>query len=60
MGGAPPLATAMNGGVAICIEVDPSGCSDWIDRRYLDQVASDLDSALQEAEGARCASPNLR
>ncbi|MDA8395047.1 MAG: urocanate hydratase, partial [Candidatus Dormibacteraeota bacterium] len=53
MGGAQPLAVTMNGGVAICIEVDPERLQRRIDHRYLDQAAPDLDSALQEAERAR-------
>ena len=53
MGGAQPLAVTMNGGVAICIEVDPERLQRRIDHRYLDQAAPDLDSALQEADRAR-------
>ncbi|TYB45474.1 urocanate hydratase [Actinomadura chibensis] len=53
MGGAQPLAIAMNGGVALCLEVD----QDKIDRRmrlgYLDTQAEDLDSALSLALAAR-------
>ncbi|MHB1524274.1 MAG: urocanate hydratase [Candidatus Dormibacteria bacterium] len=53
MGGAQPLAVTMNGGVAVCIEVDPERLQRRIDHRYLDQAASDLDSALLEADRAR-------
>ncbi|MFC4048684.1 urocanate hydratase [Actinomadura syzygii] len=53
MGGAQPLAIAMNGGVALCLEVD----QDKIDRRmrlgYLDTQAEDLDHALSLALAAR-------
>src|ERR671931_947393 len=46
MGGAQPLAVTMNGGVALCVEVDP----DRIERRlatgYLDERANDLADAI--------------
>ena len=37
MGGAQPLAVTMNGGVAICIEVDPARIERRIKTRYLDR-----------------------
>ena len=37
MGGAQPLAVTMNGGVAICIEVDPERIERRIKTRYLDR-----------------------
>ncbi|HZD37646.1 MAG TPA: urocanate hydratase [Actinomycetes bacterium] len=52
MGGAQPLAVTMNGGVALCVEVDP----DRIERRlaggYLDERAEDLDDAVERVEAA--------
>ena len=39
MGGAQPLAVTMNGGVAICADVDPVSVGRRIDTRYLDVVA---------------------
>ncbi|MFB6893519.1 urocanate hydratase [Kitasatospora sp. NPDC056327] len=53
MGGAQPLAVTMNGGVAICVDCDPSRISRRIEHRYLDVEAKDLDHALQLATEAR-------
>ena len=46
MGGAPPLAVTMNGGVALCVEVDPTRLQKRIDTRYLDEWTDNLDTAL--------------
>ena len=46
MGGAQPLAVTMNGGVALCIEVDPTRIQKRIDTRYLDEWTDNLDTAL--------------
>src|SRR5438874_492312 len=53
MGGAQPLAVTMNGGVAICIEVDPSRIRRRIDHRYLEVEADDLDAAIALALAAK-------
>ncbi|MBO1413307.1 urocanate hydratase [Streptomyces sp. FH025] len=53
MGGAQPLAVTMNGGVAICIDCDPSRISRRIEHRYLDVEAKDLSHALELATAAR-------
>jgi urocanate hydratase len=53
MGGAQPLAVTLNGGVAICPDIDPSRIERRIQTRYLDTVARDLDEAKQLAEQAR-------
>src|SRR5690349_2014298 len=53
MGGAQPLAVTMNGGVAICVDCDPSRIARRIEHRYLDTQASSLDEALQLATEAR-------
>jgi urocanate hydratase len=53
MGGAQPLAITMNGGVAICPDIDPSRIERRIQTRYLDTVARDLDEAKYLAEAAR-------
>ncbi|GJF29672.1 urocanate hydratase [Kitasatospora sp. NE20-6] len=53
MGGAQPLAVTMNGGVAICIDCDPSRISRRIEHRYLDVEAKDLAHALELATAAR-------
>jgi urocanate hydratase len=50
MGGAQPLAVTMNGGVALCVEVDPQRIERRLRTRYLDEVAGDLGDAV-----ARCA-----
>jgi urocanate hydratase len=50
MGGAQPLAVTMNGGVALCVEVDPSRIERRLHDGYLDERADSLDDAL-----ARCA-----
>ncbi len=59
MGGAQPLAVTMNGGVAICIECDPSRITRRIDHRYLDVQADSLQDALRLAEEARDAGKPL-
>ncbi len=53
MGGAQPLAVTMNGGVAICIDVDPSRIARRLEHRYLDVQADSLEHALQLAYDAR-------
>ncbi|MET0234222.1 MAG: urocanate hydratase [Kibdelosporangium sp.] len=53
MGGAQPLAVTMNDGVALCIEVDPLRAQRRVEHRYLDELASDLDRAIQRVEAAR-------
>src|SRR5216117_1364714 len=53
MGGAQPLAVTMNGGVAICIECDPSRIQRRLDHGYLDVTAATPDEALRLAVEAR-------
>jgi len=53
MGGAQPLAVTMNGGVAICIEVDESRIQRRIDHGYLDVQADSIDDALRQAASAK-------
>ncbi|MDP1849383.1 MAG: urocanate hydratase [Solirubrobacteraceae bacterium] len=53
MGGAQPLAVTMNGGVALCVEVDRERIERRVATRYLDEVASDLDDAIARAVAAR-------
>jgi len=53
MGGAQPLAVTMNGGVAICVEVDPSRIARRLEHRYLDVQADSLEHALELAVQAR-------
>ncbi len=53
MGGAQPLAVTMAGGVALCVEIDPTRIQRRLETRYLDEVAHDLDDALRRADAAR-------
>jgi urocanate hydratase len=53
MGGAQPLAVTMNGGVAICVECDPTRIRRRIEHRYLDVEAADLDEAVRLAGEAK-------
>jgi urocanate hydratase len=53
MGGAQPLAVTMNGGVAICVECDPSRIDRRVEHRYCDVRADSVDEALRLAEQAR-------
>jgi len=53
MGGAQPLAITLNGGVAICVEVDDDRIKRRIEHRYLDVRADDLDHALRLATEAK-------
>ncbi|MBI4911585.1 MAG: urocanate hydratase [Acidobacteria bacterium] len=46
MGGAQPLAVTMNGGVALCVEVDRSRIEKRIQTRYLDEWTDNLETAL--------------
>ncbi len=53
MGGAQPLAVTMNGGAALCVDVDPARIERRIKTRYLDRETDDLDTALAWADQAR-------
>ena len=53
MGGAQPLAITLNGGVALCVEVDPARLQRRLDDRYLDERADSLDAALARCEEAK-------
>jgi urocanate hydratase len=46
MGGAQPLATTMNRGAMLCVEVDPARIRRRIETRYCDRMSEDLDEAL--------------
>ncbi|TVQ93689.1 MAG: urocanate hydratase [Deltaproteobacteria bacterium] len=47
MGGAQPLAATMAGGVMLAIEIDPHRVQRRLETRYLDEVADDLDDAIE-------------
>jgi urocanate hydratase len=53
MGGAQPLAVTMNGGVALCVEVDPVRIERRIKTRYIDRETDSLEQAVGWAEAAR-------
>ncbi len=53
MGGAQPLAVTMNGGVALCVEVDRERIERRLRTRYLDEVADDLDDAIARCRAAQ-------
>src|SRR4051812_31877978 len=53
MGGAQPLAVTMNGGVAICVECDPSRIDRRVDHGYCDVRVDSVTEALRLAVEAR-------
>ena len=53
MGGAQPLAVTLNGGVCLCVDVDPARLQRRVEHRYLDEWTADLDQALTRVEAAK-------
>ena len=53
MGGAQPLAVTMNGGVALCVEVDPHRIERRLETRYLDESFDDIEAAVQRSLQAK-------
>jgi urocanate hydratase len=53
MGGAQPLAGAMNGAAVLAVEIDPARVQRRIDTGYLDRKTDDLDEAWKLAMSAR-------
>jgi len=53
MGGAQPLAITMNGGVALCVEVNPGRIERRMETGYLDESYTDLDRAVERALEAK-------
>jgi urocanate hydratase len=53
MGGAQPMAVTMNGGVVLCVEVDPSRIQRRLDNGYLDVCADSVEDALRRALEAK-------
>ena len=53
MGGAQPLAVTLNGGVCIIVDVDRNRLERRKAKRYLDEIADDLDSAIERANQAK-------
>src|SRR2546430_12925972 len=52
MGGAQPLATTMNQGVCLAVEVDQQRIQRRLDTGYCDEMASTLDEALNQVREA--------
>jgi urocanate hydratase len=52
MGGAQPLAVTLNGGVALCVELDRGRIERRLKTRYLDELASSLDDAVERCKEA--------
>ncbi len=46
MGGAQPLAVTMNEGTCLIIDIDPTRLRRRVETRYLDEIADDLDDAI--------------
>ncbi|MCB9067012.1 MAG: urocanate hydratase [Calditrichae bacterium] len=59
MGGAQPLAVTMNNGVVIVVEVDDHRIQRRLETRYLDEMATDFDTAMQMAQSAMAAKKPL-
>ncbi len=53
MGGAQPLAITMNGGVALCVEVDPHRIERRLETGYLDIRAESIEDAISLALAAK-------
>jgi urocanate hydratase len=52
MGGAQPRAITMNGGVGLCVEIDPWRAERRLNTRYLDTITHDLEDAMTQVEEA--------
>src|SRR5580765_890872 len=53
MGGAQPLAVTMNGGVALCVEIDEHRIQRRLETRYLDEQADSLEDAVARCRAAK-------
>ena len=53
MGGAQPLAVTLNDGVCLIVDVDRTRLQRRVDHRYLDEIAADLDTAVEKALQAK-------
>jgi urocanate hydratase len=53
MGGAQPLAVTLNEGACLIVDVDPARLHRRVEHRYLDEVADDLDDAIEKAVRAK-------
>jgi urocanate hydratase len=55
MGGAQPLAITMNEGVCLAVDVDPERIQKRLETRYVDELAPNLDAAVDRALEAKAA-----
>lgn len=55
MGGAQPLAVTMNGGTALCLDVDPARVQRRAETRYLDEIADSVEDGLRRVREAAAA-----
>ena len=53
MGGAQPLAVTMNEGVCLVIDIDGTRLRRRVQTRYLDEIADNLDDAIDRASAAK-------
>ncbi|WP_027343979.1 urocanate hydratase [Hamadaea tsunoensis] len=53
MGGAQPLAVTMNGGVCLIVDVNQHSLRRRAETRYLDEIADDLDDAVERVQKAK-------
>ena len=53
MGGAQPLAVTLNDGACLIVDVDETRLQRRVSKRYLDEVATDLDDALTKVQLAK-------
>jgi len=53
MGGAQPLAATMNGGVCLCVEIDPVSIDRRVETGYCDERSDNLDEALDRLLAAK-------
>jgi urocanate hydratase len=53
MGGAQPLAVTLNGGVCLVVDVDVARLRRRVEHRYLDEVSTDLDQAVERCLTAK-------
>ena len=55
MGGAQPLAVTMNEGTCLIVDIDESRLRRRLETRYLDEIADNLDDAIERAVAAKLA-----
>lgn len=53
MGGAQPLAVTMNGGIALCIEIDQKRIDRRLETKYCDLQAKSIENALELVQKAK-------